>query len=162
MRKDYIDSCVFLGYALDKNANCQNYIQTIGYNNRNKATISHFVLSEILYTIIIKLKYEKDHITEYILKETAFKLIDNTINELIKKKYLIVNRLKTNIINEDLLRELQNIDNRLSEDDIFHIIEAIVNECDFFVTSDKEIISNSKLREHLSRNHKIKILEIKL
>ena len=31
MRKDYVDSCVFLGMILDKNQDCKNYINTLGY-----------------------------------------------------------------------------------------------------------------------------------
>ncbi len=160
MRKDYIDSCVFLGYAINNDQKCKDYIHTIGYMNRNKAIISHFVLSEILYTLIFKINNLINSHNEILVKETAFKLLEEIMNELVKKNSLEVEKLKTKLIDNVLLKELIKTDVQLSEDDTFHIIVAIKTNCDFFVTTDKEITSNKRLREYLSKEHNLKVLEL--
>ena len=161
MRIDYIDSCIFLGFVLNNNQNCKDYINTVGYMNRNKGIISHFVVSEIFITLITKLE-DKNQKFEKIEKSKAFYHIDNIISKMLKDNVLIINKLKTRVIDELLLNEIMNVDNKLTEDDIFHIIEAIKDKCDFFVTTDQEIIKNSRLREHLSIKYNLKIKELKL
>ena len=162
MRKDYVDSCVFLGFALDQNQNCKDYLFTVGYKNRNIGIISHFVLSEILCTILTKIKHSDDTIKEEDLRESAIKMSIKTIRNLKEEGKLIIKKLSTHIIDETLLKELNAIDNRLTEDDILHIIEAIKNQCDFFVTADKEITENQKLKEYLSHYPNLKTMKIDL
>ena len=43
---------MFLGFVLEKDQKCKDYINTIGYKNRNIGIISHFVVSEIFIKLI--------------------------------------------------------------------------------------------------------------
>src|SRR3989344_5318476 len=100
MRKDYIDSCIFLGFALEQGQNCKDYINTLGYKNRNIGIISHFVISEIFLAIILKIKDKEKHY-EKLEKFKAFEYIDEIINKMLRENVLIINKLDTNIINEE-------------------------------------------------------------
>ncbi len=161
MRKDYVDSCVFLGFVLEKDQKCKDYINTIGYKNRNIGIISHFVVSEIFISIIIKIKYE-DKIKENFIKNEAFQYIDNIFNGLAMKRELQINKLSKEIIDINTYDELKNMDYKLTDDDIFHLIEAIKSECHTFVTIDNEILNNTKLKNLLLNRYGIKIIEPKI
>src|SRR3989344_7060158 len=101
MRKDYVDSCVFLGFVLEKDQKCKDYINTIGYKNRNIGIISHFVISEIFISIIVKIKYD-DKFKENLVKDETFHYIDNIINQLLTKSRLKINKLSKDIIDINL------------------------------------------------------------
>ena len=159
MRKDYIDSCIFLAHLFNENNYCRDYINTIGYKNRNRGVISHFVLSEIMINIITKIDYD-DYLKGKILREECFENISETIIRLKYKKLLDILKITSKILDKELYDKLIKSDTKLTEDDALHIIEAIKSNCDFFVTIDKEIIANKKLREYLNQNHNLKIKEL--
>jgi len=159
MRKDYIDSCVFLEHILDKNQNCKDYINTLGYKNRNLGIISHFVISEVFIAILTKI-LSKDKNQEKVEKEIALIYFKNIIEELRKNNNLIINKIDNSIIDEELYKELKNINYSLSDDDILHLINAIKQCCNYFITIDKEIINNKILRDYLQNKHEIKVIEL--
>ena|SRR3989344_7038757 len=161
MRKDYVDSCVFLGFILEKDQKCKDYVNTIGYKNRNTGIISYFVISEIFLAIMIKNK-DKEKNYEKLEKFKAFDYIDEIINKMLRERVLIINKLNTNIVDEGLVKELKIINYSLNDDDIFHLIEAVKSKCDFFVTTDREIIENIKLKDFLANKYSLKIIDLKL
>lgn len=158
---DYIDSSIFLGYAFEQGDACKEYLNTVGYKSHNKGVVSHFVMSEVLISLLIKIKL-KDPLQESIAKEKAFKLLDETITRLLIENKLTILNLTARIIDTELLNELKEKDTKLTDDDALHLIETIKEKCQFFVTTDEKIIKNKGLREHLSNNYNLKIKEIKL
>jgi|SRR3989344_1867316 len=159
MRKDYVDSCVFLGFVLEKDQKCKDYINTIGYKNRNIGIISHFVISEIFIKLITMINKDKVE-GNYVEDETLQYIID-IFKELLRSQNLIINKLSKSIIDIELYTNLKEIDYKLTDDDMFHLIEAIKKECHAFITIDKEIINNIKLSNHLLNYHKLQIIELK-
>ena len=158
MRKDYVDSCVFLGFVLEKDQKCKDYINTIGYKNRNIGIISHFVISEIFIKLITMINKDKVE-GNYVEDETLQYIID-IFKELLRSQNLIINKLSKSIIDIELYTNLKEIDYKLTDDDMFHLIEAIKKECHAFITIDKEIINNIKLSNHLLNYHKLQIIEL--
>ena len=158
---DYIDTSIFLGYMFEQGDSCKEYLDVVGYKSHNIGVISHHVMSEILINLLLKVKLD-DHIKEEYAKERAFKLLDLTITKLREKGRLKILKLTSRIVDPELFEELQSQDTGLSDDDAFHLIEAIKERCQFFATTDEEIIQNKKLREYLVKNYNLKIKEIKL
>jgi len=152
---------VFLGFILEKDQKCKDYVNTIGYKNRNTGIISYFVISEIFLAIMIKNK-DKEKNYEKLEKFKAFDYIDEIINKMLRERVLIINKLNTNIVDEGLVKELKIINYSLNDDDIFHLIEAVKSKCDFFVTTDREIIENIKLKDFLANKYSLKIIDLKL
>lgn len=158
---DYIDSSVFLGYVFKQGDNCKKYLDVVGYKAHNKGIISHFVMSEILINLLIKINLDNP-IEEDIVKADAFKLVNETIITLREGDRLKILKLTARIMDPELLNELRGFDTKLTDDDALHLIEAIKAKCQFFVTTDKEIINNKGLKENLSKNYNLKIKEIKI
>ncbi len=156
---EYIDSCIFLGFVFDENDAYGRYLNTLGYKQHNKGIISHFVMSEILINIIFKSR-STNPLDDQVTKERAFKMVNEFLYELKEENKLKILKLNTRIIDEELIRRIKENDTLLTDDDAFHLIEAIKAKCRYFVTSDKEIIENNKLREYLKTQHKLKIKEI--
>src|SRR3989344_631937 len=160
MRKDYVDSCVFLGFVLEKDQKCKDYINTIGYKNRNIGIISHFVVSEIFIKLITMI-HNKDKVERNYVEDETLQYIIDIFKELLRSQNLIINKLSKSIIDIELYTNLKEIDYKLTDDDMFHLIEAIKKECHAFITIDKEIINNIKLSNHLLNYHKLQIIELK-
>ena len=95
----------------------------------------------------------------YVEDETLQYIID-IFKELLRSQNLIINKLSKSIIDIELYTNLKEIDYKLTDDDMFHLIEAIKKECHAFITIDKEIINNIKLSNHLLNYHKLQIIEL--
>ncbi len=148
--KDFIDSSIFLGMLFDKDINCEEYLNSLGYKARNIGFTSPLVFGEVLNNIIIRVNYQW-------LRSQIFNTLTNIIDYAIYQQRLKIIRITKRDLEEStqILEEIEHINQPA---DAFLIAIAVNNNCDNFVTIDEGIW---KLKRRLYDKFRITIKYLK-
>jgi len=148
--QDCIDACIWIGAFFEENHSCAEYIKQIGYKLRPNGLITVPLLGEIITLLIIKVPPEKSYIVTRVF-EDLYKIINKLKNE----KRLEIARLTD--INKEAIEDIKETDFAIDEDDALHLAWAIKHQCKNFITLDKKLIENEKLKSVLRNKYRLRI-----
>lgn len=148
---DYIDTSVVLSIVLDKSHHeSQEYLNTVGYKMKNRGVFSQFAIGELFSNILLKLK-------EDMVRRNAYDVLDWVLGRLIDENRATILGFDSSVIDSALYDEITGVDYEVSGDDAFHIICAIKCKAACFVTKDKALCSNQRLKDYLMRRFDMKL-----
>ncbi len=140
---DCIDSCIVLGILFQESiGELQEYIRTVGYKQRNKGLLTVYLMGEIFTNLFTKICQKvEDGTIRAVLLQNALDFFEDVIMELLRQDRLIIAKIQNS--DYQLIRQIQELDYAITDDDALHLSCAVNNQCQRFVTTDTILLSEN-------------------
>ncbi len=158
---DYVDSCVFLSIAFEEGdaLACKTFVNTRGYRQHPRGIISHLVVSEIFVGILEKVQL-RDALEEERVRLRAMQQLSWLFTTLLEDGRMRIARFTRRALDLDLFDHLKALEYSLSDDDAFHLVAAVAEGCDRFVTKDRTLVKSERVQTFLKRHYGLSIIDV--
>ena len=153
---DCIDASVILGTLFEKEERCKTYINTVGYKLKNCGLLTIPLVGEIFTNMFLKIPQHIEEAERKVFLQSTIDFFDFTIMHLIQKNRLIIAKIKSG--DYQFVKRINELDYKISDDDLLHLSSAINNNCQRFVTIDKVLLEEN-FRNNIKREFGMMIIE---